>query len=74
MLRNGWPPWIGITGQNASDYAAQLQKQERCTDPESQFELRYAKAELKNTLAQLDLVLEGLKQLLILAIQVDIGD
>jgi hypothetical protein len=21
LLRNGWPPWIGITGQNASDYA-----------------------------------------------------
>lgn len=50
--------------------SVQVHELKKPSDPESQLDLKYAKAGLQDDLAQFDLALEGLKQLLILAVEV----
>jgi hypothetical protein len=51
------------------EQSAQLRELEMPSDRESQLDLKFAKADLQNALAQFDLALKGLRQLLILALE-----
>jgi hypothetical protein len=68
-LKGLWSDLLKVRTVWDREQSAQVQKLEMPSDQEGQLELRWAKAELKNALAQFDLVLEGLKQLLILAVE-----
>jgi hypothetical protein len=73
-LKGLWYDLLKVRTAWDREQSAQVQELERFPDPESQSVFRFMKAELKNTLTQFDLVLEGLKQLLILAIETDTRD
>jgi hypothetical protein len=73
-LKRLWFDLLVVRTDWEREQSAQFRDLELYPDRESQLDLKFEKEELKKELAQFDLALKGLKQLLILAVEPDTED
>jgi len=73
-LKRLWSDLLAARTAWDREQSAQFRDLEMLPDRESQLDLKFQKEELKKELAQFDLGLEGLKQLLTLAVEPDTED